>query len=171
MCSWPTFKLKCALLFGLVLAFWKHKTESAREFSQLFWNRQYSIFSLSTRLLKTVQKFKKLDLISELAALFLLACLHDNELRQTHHTAVVNWHQVSRKRPVSPSLDAGAPGRQLCLSLSNHCAWASLFKRNTYSSEHLVWHCETLLFSDDIGQGVTVNGHCWFPLVLSLAWH
>lgn len=32
----PTFKLKCSLLSGLVLAFWKHETESAREFSWLF---------------------------------------------------------------------------------------------------------------------------------------
>lgn len=76
---------------------------------------------------------------------------------------------MSGKRPVSPSLDAGTPGRQLCLSLSNHCGWASLFKGNTYSSEHLMWCFETLLFSDSRGESVTVNEHCWFPLMFSLA--
>lgn len=90
---------------------------------------------------------------------------------EKHHIGAINWHPVSGKRPVSPSLVAGAPGRQLCLSLSNHCAWVSLLEGYTHSSEHLLWCFETLLFSDSIGEGGTVNEHHRFPLVFLLACH
>lgn len=139
---------------------------SKRVFQAALKSAIFHFLTLYTASQKYPEIEKKLDSTSELAALHLLA-----STEAKHHIGVVNWHQVSGKRPVSPSLDAAAPGRQLCLSLSNHLAWASLFEGNTYSSEHLMWCYETLHFSDDTGQGVTVNGHCWFPLVLSLAWH
>lgn len=96
--------------------------------------------------------------------------------------------EVSEKWPVTPSLDDGLLGRQLCQSCSGYWIWASSFAWNTYSSAHMMlWN--SAVFSQHsrrchsewsplvcIGEGVTVNEHRWFSLLFSLlclygGWH